>query len=271
MALCTPEELSRRLALRKADFRWRGESRGSRHPPGVRADADLVGQLAVPGGLRSGDRRDDDREPRSERRGVPRLLAHGDEPGGSAPEPQGRAAAGRALSPERLRQHRPRRAAGADGRDDRRRQPQRHELPRARRRVRAPLPARADHGGGRGHRRQGRSQQAAGRAGRPRHVPARRRAHRRRHRGARSQGAHVGLGRRGGADRDPDPRDAQRGRPTTRSRSRSPSTRRGSRWSLAPSTPAATASGRRRSPRTTSSPRRSPSSTTCSCPTSGSS
>jgi len=25
MALCTPEELSRRLALRKADFRWRGE------------------------------------------------------------------------------------------------------------------------------------------------------------------------------------------------------------------------------------------------------
>ena len=33
MALCTPEELSRRLALRKADFRWRGESVDpSRHP-----------------------------------------------------------------------------------------------------------------------------------------------------------------------------------------------------------------------------------------------
>ena len=33
MALCTPEELSRRLALRKGDFRWRGESVDpSRHP-----------------------------------------------------------------------------------------------------------------------------------------------------------------------------------------------------------------------------------------------
>ena len=25
MALCTPEDLTRRLALRKGDFRWRGE------------------------------------------------------------------------------------------------------------------------------------------------------------------------------------------------------------------------------------------------------
>ena len=213
MALCTPEELTRRLALRKADFRWRGEAVDpATHPeftPTLISWGSWLYQAAF--------------DPETAETMVARPDLNGEEchvfwhMATSAEDLLQNLKAAQLLAERspltRLREHRPRRAAGAAGRDARRRPGARHELPRARRRLRPALPARAADDGRRGHRRQGRPQQAAGRAGRPRHVPARRRAPRRRHRRARRQGAHVGLGRRGGADRDPDARDARgRGR-----------------------------------------------------------
>ena len=212
MALCTPEELSRRLALRKGDFRWRGESVDpSTHPefaPTLISWGSWLYQAAF--------------DPET----AETMIASPDLNGEDCHVFWHMATSAEDLlqnlkAAQLLAERSPLSGYASIGRDElqalmvatrRRRQAQRHDLPRARRRLRPPLPARPDHGGGGGHRRQGRPQQAPGRAGRPRHVPARGRAAKRRHRRARSQGAHVGLRRRGGADRDPDARHAQGGR-----------------------------------------------------------
>ena len=88
MALCTPEELSRRLALRKADFRWRGEHVDPATHPEFAPTLISWGSWLYQAAFDPETATTMIASARPERRGMPRLLAHGDEPGGPAPEPQ---------------------------------------------------------------------------------------------------------------------------------------------------------------------------------------
>ena len=248
MALCTPDELSRRLALRKADFRWRGESVDpSTHPefaPTLISWGSWLYQAAF--------------DPET----AETMIASPDLNGEDCHVFWHMATSAEDLlqnlkAAQLLAERSPLSGYASIGRDelqalmvatidvDRAHGTDYHErvLDYVRRFQREQLMAAAAVTDVKGDR-----SKRPGRAGRPRHVPARRRAQRRRHRRPRREGAHVGLGRRGGADRDPDARDAPGGR-GLRGRLRDPRRRaRASRWSRAHSTPAATASGRRRSP-----------------------
>ena len=100
MGLRTPEEYVESLRRQSPEVYARGETvYERRRPPAVRVDHGLLGLVGVPRGVGSGDARHDGHVARPERRGVPRLLAHGDQPGGPAAEPARRPDAVGALAP----------------------------------------------------------------------------------------------------------------------------------------------------------------------------